>query len=1113
MSTSSSSAQKQDEMSSSTASAQKNYEMSTPEARCATPSTAAPGTCEKMLDIRSASDENEVDGVFAPPSRVVVDADVDEKEEEKKKENMKMEAASTRKDSDHSLNIMPMETSSSGTKIKEQTPQEELQDRICRFCFDEQDDNGNTELISPCLCSGGQKWIHLSCLRRWQRTVLVTQPTHPAFYDRDIRHMRCNVCKSEFTCAPPSRHDLMQSFTGGEIAALIQQKSIIVSHESFNAELERELARLPPFLRPMCGHEHWVRAVMLITKVEEPERTIDMTLHTCAEVLAFFRHLYSADGTELFPRPPMVPGAYLLQDSDSSDSSSDEELASAILGEPENDDDGDASESQANAIDDEGLLRSCDDDRLSDIEEEGSGESKKSDKKTAQNIKVDSSDEAGSEPKRHRTDSTTEAGRDVDVLAKSDVGPAWKEFLVDFEDSDEAGSPDSDKKMEGPKENKVESTSNKKKNDHMKDDKKKKNTTKQDDETKNPKTSTATAASAKKPKDNENKLKDNEDIKKTPLVLPQRATRGKAVFVKRHGPSFKHKFASVNGVAVELLDLEEIHKLATAKTLFEDADESASKKKSKSKMKGATPAKKLEKVDVAKGYDDPMGVKDDVEQQKDLATTGSCSSAKQVVTSSSATSTLAASSSCLAAESSCQLPESATKKPSPPSSTPRRTLKEFKITLEVSDEVTCGEDHVVAVNLSRRIEGPRSAAKLQAQLAKCEIPVRRTQLGVEIEHYIGGPCDERDIMCAITLGGSGDGWTAFCGKNCLSEAVDMAYARWRMSGPATTPLIGAPGSSTAGASSSSSSSSSSGASTGGAGNDSSTRTQMMTSTTSFDGDQNHIFGGQIVRLVRLKACPELNGEFGIALRFHGPTGRWLVRLANGEGKQLKPVNLEAVEPREINTTGGGGKIGKDERKDEEVGTKMDVDEDGRDDDVDKKVEEVKAKNDDSKGTTDRTVGAEREKPNKEENTTQEGKTDKATTSTSSKQEEKTVTTPAPSSTSTSPPVPKKARVLCIWGDARWSRTQLLGEVARGSWGLCHANVSEFTTRASSRWDNTQGRLVFAPLTEMSEDYMRNAERDMALARVRRQMHLTSHAEDQSDAETGGGESRIQLFQL
>ena len=63
-------------------------------------------------------------------------------------------------------------------------------------------------------------------------------------------------------------------------------------------------------------------------------------------------------------------------------------------------------------------------------------------------------------------------------------------------------------------------------------------------------------------------------------------------------------------------------------------------------------------------------------------------------------------------------------------------------------------------------------------------------------------------------------------------------------------------------------------------------------------------------------------------------------------------------------------------------------------------------------------------------------------------------------------------VHCVWGDAQWSRTQLLGEIARGHWGLCKASVAELIAPAAERWDALDGRLVFAPNTEMTEDFIR-----------------------------------------
>ena len=80
-------------------------------------------------------------------------------------------------------------------------PDDDEDEVLCRYCFEGPEAG---ELLSPCNCKGGQKWVHLSCLRRWQRMVLVSQPTHPAFYERDPRHHECNVCKSKFTCPPPT---------------------------------------------------------------------------------------------------------------------------------------------------------------------------------------------------------------------------------------------------------------------------------------------------------------------------------------------------------------------------------------------------------------------------------------------------------------------------------------------------------------------------------------------------------------------------------------------------------------------------------------------------------------------------------------------------------------------------------------------------------------------------------------------------------------------------------------------------------------------------------------------------------------------------------------------
>jgi hypothetical protein len=137
-------------------------------------------------------------------------------------------------------------------------------------------------------------------------------------------------------------------------------------------------------------------------------------------------------------------------------------------------------------------------------------------------------------------------------------------------------------------------------------------------------------------------------------------------------------------------------------------------------------------------------------------------------------------------------------------------------------------------------------------------------------------------------------------------------------------------------------------------------------------------GGQQVRLHGLQTAASLNGELGVALRYEESSGRWLVRLRDGEGKKVKVGNLEPV---------GEG----------------------------------------------------------------------------------------------------HGSVYVFWGDAQWSRAQLLGEIARGSWGLCRAGISELIAPPEERYRGLTGRLAYAPLTEMSDDYIRNAQGEMEAIRAEVQL--------------------------
>merc|ERR1712060_554534 len=62
--------------------------------------------------------------------------------------------------------------------------------------------------------------------------------------------------------------------------------------------------------------------------------------------------------------------------------------------------------------------------------------------------------------------------------------------------------------------------------------------------------------------------------------------------------------------------------------------------------------------------------------------------------------------------------------------------------------------------------------------------------------------------------------------------------------------------------------------------------------------------GRKVKIEGLKAAPEFNNQIGVCETFIEETGRWEVRLANGDVKAFKVSNLEAV----VSTSVGANRI-------------------------------------------------------------------------------------------------------------------------------------------------------------------------------------------------------------
>jgi hypothetical protein len=69
----------------------------------------------------------------------------------------------------------------------------------------------------------------------------------------------------------------------------------------------------------------------------------------------------------------------------------------------------------------------------------------------------------------------------------------------------------------------------------------------------------------------------------------------------------------------------------------------------------------------------------------------------------------------------------------------------------------------------------------------------------------------------------------------------------------------------------------------------------------------------------------------------------------------------------------------------------------------------------------------------------------------------------------------KIQIYVFWGNAVWKRSQLLGEIAKGSWGMCKSTLQDIVSRQREQVVN---RLLYAPESEMSNQ----AEEEMNVTR-------------------------------
>lgn len=131
------------------------------------------------------------------------------------------------------------------------------QESVCRICF-----SSDGELISPCSCTGSNQFVHLECLREWQKNVLLNENTHPKY--RNNADCICQTCLQPFSGPgiPPSRHETILKYAGGEqISKLIAPGNLLVSSREKSLEYVQLMQAHPEVKKNLAP---WTKAVFLI---------------------------------------------------------------------------------------------------------------------------------------------------------------------------------------------------------------------------------------------------------------------------------------------------------------------------------------------------------------------------------------------------------------------------------------------------------------------------------------------------------------------------------------------------------------------------------------------------------------------------------------------------------------------------------------------------------------------------------------------------------------------------------------------------------------------------------------------------------------------------------
>ena len=72
---------------------------------------------------------------------------------------------------------------------------------------------------------------------------------------------------------------------------------------------------------------------------------------------------------------------------------------------------------------------------------------------------------------------------------------------------------------------------------------------------------------------------------------------------------------------------------------------------------------------------------------------------------------------------------------------------------------------------------------------------------------------------------------------------------------------------------------------------------------------------------------------------------------------------------------------------------------------------------------------------------------------------------------------RNGRVMIFWGHISWFRAQLLGQIAKGQWGITKAVAGDIIAKSKKRIQNLRPRMIVPPFTSMTEKDIIQAKKE------------------------------------